>query len=392
MSQINPITHAAEAVFWLCVTLVFYVYAGYPLLILVLSKLFGATSTPAAADELPSMSVVIAAHNEEEVIAERISNLLALDYPASKLEILIASDGSTDRTCDIVRQFATHRVRLLDFSANRGKAAVLNDAIAEARGEILLLSDANTMMDAQAAKRLARWFSDPNVGVVCGRLILVDPATGQNGDGMYWTYETFLKKCEARLGALLGANGAIYAIRKSLYSPLPPRIAVDDFVIPLLARIASRSPILYEAGAVAYEETPPEIKSEFSRRSRIGAGGFQSLSLLWPLMNPLRGWIALSFISHKMFRWICPFFLVGALATSALLAEGVLYRLALAIQLGLYGVALAGYVWPKLGSIYRIAKLPTMFAAMNLALLAGFFRWAGRRQTGAWARTARSRA
>lgn len=381
---------AAELVFWLCTGLVVYVYAGYPLLVWALSRLFGGTPGRGEPAELPFLSVVIAAHNEEAVIGERLRNLLALDYPADKLEIVIASDGSSDSTCSIVRSFDSPQIRLLEFTRNRGKAAVLNDAFDAARGTVVVLSDANTMMDAQAARRLASWFSDPKVGVVCGRLVLIDAAGGGNADGLYWKYETFLKHCEARLGALLGANGAIYAIRKSLYPRLSQRIAVDDFVIPLLARLRSGSRIEYDAEAIAYEETPPEIKSEFARRSRIGAGGFQSLSLLWPLMNPLRGWVALSFVSHKVLRWICPFFLVGALATSAMLSAGLVYLAALVLQLALYAVAYAGYRWPRLGSIYRVAKLPTMFAAMNLALLFGFFTWASRRQTGVWARTARS--
>jgi cellulose synthase/poly-beta-1,6-N-acetylglucosamine synthase-like glycosyltransferase len=388
MISSDRLTFFIELAFWACSLLVIYVYAGYPLLLWALAKCFGTTRTPALDAELPFISVIIAAHNEESVIAERVENLMAIDYPAERLEVLIASDGSTDRTADIVRSFNSRVVRLLEFKENRGKAAVLNDAVAAAQGEILVLSDANTMMDAQAVLRLARWFSDPQVGVVCGRLVLVDHVSGGNADGLYWKYETALKRWEARLGALLGANGAIYAIRKTLYPHLSHKIAVDDFVIPLLAHIESGARIEYEGDAVAYEETPAEISSEFARRSRIGAGGFQSLSLLWPLLNPLRGWIALSFASHKLLRWMCPFFLLGALLASGA-GTGMLFRMALAAQLALYIVALSGYVWPKLGSIYKIAKLPTMFAAMNLALLVGFFTWAAGRQSGVWARTAR---
>jgi Glycosyltransferases, probably involved in cell wall biogenesis len=389
MLSFKTVTVLAEVSFWVCTALVVYVYAGYPLLIWIASRIFGTAPKASESNHWPFLSVVIAAHNEESVIGERLQNLLALDYPAHQLEIVIASDGSTDRTCDIVRACGAPNVRLLEFAKNRGKAAVLNDAVALARGEILVLSDANTMMAPNAARQLARWFSHEEIGVVCGRLVLVDQTSGQNADGVYWKYETFLKCSEARLGALLGANGAIYAMRKSLYPGLPNRIAVDDFVIPLLAHLTSGRRIEYDADAIAYEETPLEIRSEFARRSRIGAGGFQSLSLLWPLMNPARGWVALSFVSHKVLRWICPFFLVGALLTSLLLSTDPLYRVALGTQLVLYTTALAGYLWPRLGSGYRVAKLPTMFAAMNLALLAGFFTWAARRQGGAWARTAR---
>lgn len=390
MPNTDIFASAFETIFWVSTALVLYVYAGYPALIWMASRMFGRPPLPMSSNDSPMVSVIIAAHNEEDVIHARVANLLALDYPADRLEILIASDGSTDHTCDIVRSFRSSAIRLMDFARNRGKAAVLNDAFAAARGEIVVLSDANTMMDPEAVSRLVRWFADPKVGVVCGRLVLVDARTGTNADGLYWRYETFLKNCEARLGALLGANGAIYAIRRSLYPRLSHRIAVDDFVVPLLARIQSGLRIEYDASAVAYEETPPEIRSEFARRSRIGAGGFQSLSLLWPLLNPLRGWIALAFVSHKLLRWICPFFLMGALAGSVALSASDLYRWALLAQVALYCVAAAGYRWPKLGTIHRVAKLPTMFAAMNLALLAGFFTWAARRQGGTWARTART--
>jgi cellulose synthase/poly-beta-1,6-N-acetylglucosamine synthase-like glycosyltransferase len=391
MPNLDTFASAFEIAFWVSTAAVFYVYAGYPALIWTASRLFGQRRTPlGTAAELPYVSVIIAAHNEEDVIAARVRNLLAIDYPSDRFEILIASDGSTDRTCEIVRTFSSSSLRLLDFPQNRGKAAVLNDAFAHAHGSIAVLSDANTMMDSQAISRVARWFADPSVGVVCGRLVLVDSATGSNADGVYWKYETFLKHCEARLGALLGANGAIYAIRRSLYPTLSQRIAVDDFVIPLLARLNSGARIEYDPDAIAYEDTPPEVQSEFARRSRIGAGGFQSLSLLWPLLNPLRGWIAVSFLSHKLLRWLCPFFLLGSLSASAALSAIDIYRWLFVLQLSLYTLAAAGYRWPRLGSITRAAKLPTMFAAMNLALLAGFFAWASGRQGGTWVRTARS--
>lgn len=381
---------AAHVVFWASTLAVAYVYVGYPALVWLLSRIFGSSPRPPAAPALPFVSVIVAAHNEEHVIRERVENLLALDYPPDRCEIVIASDGSTDRTCDIVREFSDPRVRLLAFDRNRGKSAVLNDGVAAARGEILLLSDANTMLDSQAARLLARWFSNPDVDVVSGRLVLVDPVTGRNVDGIYWAYETFMKRSEARLGALLGANGAIYAIRRSHFQPLPSRIAVDDLVVPLLARLQSNRGIVYEQDALAYEETPAEIGTEFTRRSRIGAGGFQSLSLLWPLLNPLRGWIALAFLSHKVLRWICPFFLVGAMAGSTLLVASPLYGSMFAAQVALYALALAVYAWPRLGDVHRVLRVPTMFAAMNLALLAGFYRWALGRQGGTWQRTVRT--
>ena len=167
---------------------------------------------------------------------------------------------------------------------------------------------------------------------MCGRLVLVDPETRQNVDGIYWQYETFLKNCEGRLGALLGANGAIYALRRSLYVPIANDTIVDDFVIPLLAKLSSGCKIIYDSEAEAREETPPNMSCEFRRRVRIGGGGFQSIGMLWRLLNPRFGWLSFSFLSHKILRWFCPFFLLGLLLTNLALCGSSFYRMALTAQ------------------------------------------------------------
>ncbi|HEX5498699.1 MAG TPA: glycosyltransferase family 2 protein, partial [Thermomicrobiales bacterium] len=292
-------SHALQTLFWLSFGVTAYAYAGYPALIWLCARRFGRVETPPEADqnELPTITLLVAAHNEQAVIGERLENALALDYPRGRLAIVVASDGSDDRTAEIVSSFADRGVRLLDFQANRGKSATLNAAWGELTSDLVLLSDANTAIEPQAPKKLARWFRSPEVGAVCGRLVLVDRATGKNVDGLYWRYETFLKRCEARLGALLGANGAIYAIRRESFTPIPTETIVDDFVIPLLARLTSGCRLVYDAEAAAYEETPERIGDEFRRRVRIGAGGFQSLAILWPLLSPRQGWLAFSFLS-----------------------------------------------------------------------------------------------
>src|SRR5437870_2928908 len=204
-----------QTIFWTSAACIVYAYVGYPVLVWCLARLVGRSGQPTAVDpaELPSLSLLIAAYNEEAVIRARLENALAMDYPPQKLEIVVASDGSSDNTAKIVDSFADRGIRLLDYRQRRGKMAVLNAAVPELKGEILLLSDANTDIDAAAPKKLARWFQDPALGVVCGRLILVGRETGKNVDNLYWNYETCLKKCEGRLGGLLGANGAIYAMR-----------------------------------------------------------------------------------------------------------------------------------------------------------------------------------
>jgi cellulose synthase/poly-beta-1,6-N-acetylglucosamine synthase-like glycosyltransferase len=379
-------------IFWSCLALVFYTYLGYPLLVWGVSRVFNRLADPQAEDDAdtPTVSVLIAVYNEEAVIENRLRNALAMDYPDEKLEIMVSSDGSTDRTVEIVRGYAGRRIRLQDFSRRRGKAAVLNSSVPELGGEIILFSDANTQVDSAAVRKLVRWFRDPRVGAVCGRLVLTDPRTGKNVDSLYWKYETFLKQCEGRLGALLGANGAIYAIRKAAFTPIPDGTILDDFAIPLLAKLRTGCMIVYDSEAVAREETPPELGAEFLRRSRIGAGGFQSLGLLWGLLHPRWGWTAWALVSHKILRWLCPFFLLGMLASNLMLFAHPFFRIGLVAQLLFYLVSWVMAVIPIQSRFLRPLRLTTMFTCMNLALLAGFGKWLLAKQNGVWQRTVRT--
>ena len=387
----------------LALAAVAYAYAGYPVVLWVSSRLFGRVPVrPAVADaDLPRLSLLIAAYNEAAHIDARIRNALAMDYPAGKLEIVIASDGSTDETADLTREFASRGVRLLPFTKRRGKSSVLNDAIPQCTGSVVMLSDANTHTEPDAARKLAAWFADPAVGVVCGKLVLVDPVYGRNVDGLYWKYETFLKLCESRLGALLGSNGGIYAVRKSAFRPIPADTIVDDFVLPLLARQKTGCRIVYDQGAVATEETPPSIASEFQRRARIGAGGFQAIGLLGGLAHPRHGWLAFAFVNHKLLRWGCPFLLIFALLGNLLWVMlcmphvGNVYdlpwaALGLSLQVSFYVVSLLAGMLPARPWLFKLLRLPAMFTSMNAALAVGFWRWVRGRQNSAWARTDRA--
>jgi len=282
-----------EITFWLSAGLVAYAYLGYPILIGLLARIFGAPqSNPQQVIKpdpgLPSVSIIIAAYKEESIILQRITNALLMNYPADKIEFIIGCDGNEDNTGQLVRTVNDARVRVMQFEKRRGKPSVLNDCVAVARGEIIAFSDANTFWNRDALLRLVRHFRDVRVGGVCGQLLLTDPETGENVDGLYWKYENFLKRCEGRLGALLGFNGAIYAMRKSLWSPIPAQTIVDDFVIGM--RIHQRHQrIVFDELAIANEESAPSISAEFQRRARIGAGGFQSLCWLFPLLSPQYG-------------------------------------------------------------------------------------------------------
>jgi cellulose synthase/poly-beta-1,6-N-acetylglucosamine synthase-like glycosyltransferase len=388
------------SLFWGSVSLIAYAYVGYPLLVWLLSKQhdhrvkqYASTESAASqARDLPLVSIIIAAYREENVILYRLNNLVLLDYPPDKLEILIGCDGNEDLTGELVNTFGDSRIRLLQFEERRGKSSVLNDCVPEARGEILVFSDANTHMDRQCIKRLVRHFEDESIGGVCGQLILEDAATGKNVDGLYWKYENFLKQCETSLGAVLGVNGALYALRKSLYTPIPPETIIDDFLIGMRVHLTGRR-LIYDGSAFATEETATSVQAEFKRRVRIGTGGFQSLRHLKGLLSPRYGYIAFAFWSHKLMRWFCPVLMTVALLANLCLLSQPLYQVTLIGQ-GLF--YLAAFLGMKLGSggglIRKLCRVPGMFVQMNLALGIGLFRWLFTRQTGTWERTERSAA
>lgn len=378
-------------IFWVAFSLVVYSYVLYPVVVGFWAKL---TKPPQTADicsreDWPFVSLIIAAYKEEKVIQERIDNALAFDYPADRYEVLIGCDGDLDRTGEIVRATSDPRIKLMQFPQRRGKPSVLNDCVPAAQGDLLAFSDANTFWNPDALKRLVRHYDDSKVGGVCGQLLLTDPETGANVDGVYWRYENFLKRCEGRIGALLGANGAIYSIRKELWQPIPANTIVDDFLIGMNIHVQGRK-FLFDESAVANEESAPDMGAEFHRRARIGAGGFQSMAWLATLLNPLRGKVALAFWSHKVLRWFCPMFLTAMLLTNLALLPAPLYVATLIAQVAFYLVALLGKVLPGRGALGRLVKLPAMFTSMNAALLVGFVRWISNTQSGAWKRTART--
>ncbi|MDB5334959.1 MAG: glycosyl transferase family 2 [Planctomycetaceae bacterium] len=382
-----------ESIFWVCASGVLYAYVGFPILVWGISRFYqnpvDVANEQASPTEWPMVSLVIAAYKEEKVILPRLVNATLLDYPAEKLEILVGVDGSEDCTGDLVREFVDSRVRLIQYPVRRGKASVLNDTVPQARGEIIVFSDANTMTQPNSIKQLVRHFAESQVGAVCGKLELIDAASGQNVDGIYWKYENFIKGCEGRINALLGVNGGIYALRKELYEPIPTNAIVDDFLIGMRVHLRGRR-LIYDPSAVALEETPDTIGQEFQRRSRIGAGGFQSLQWLWPLLSPTYGWVSFAFWSHKIYRWMCPLLMVGALATNIALASQPIYLTLLICQLAFYLIAGVGLGWLTGNRMPRALRLPAMFVSMNAALLVGLWRSLRGIRGGTWKRTERT--
>jgi|SRR5579863_10020746 len=353
--------------FWISAGFAVYVYLGYPLLIWALQAVFG--SSPRKPPIEPSVSLLVAAYNEAAVIGEKIKNSLGLDYPADKLEIVVASDGSKDATADIVRALAAEsggRVRLLDFQVNRGKTTVLNDAVPELRNEIVAFSDASSMLAPDSLRILVQHFSDPRIGAASGvyRLLQKDKAHLGSQEDLYWKYETFLKVQEAKVGAFTGAHGSLYAIRRELY-PFPSANTInDDFTIPI--RILERGHrVGYEPAAVAYEEAH-EMEG-FSRRVRIMAGNIEQIREIKGLLWPPRPLVVFCLLSHKTGRLLVPVFLLATLATNIALRNEFPYNWLLLGQVLFYGLALIGSRF-KLKP--KVLRLPYYFCMINSALFA----------------------
>jgi cellulose synthase/poly-beta-1,6-N-acetylglucosamine synthase-like glycosyltransferase len=362
----------AKLLFWISAGFTVYVYVGYPILLWGLQAIF--RSSPRQQPVEPSVSLLVAAYNEAAVIAEKIRNSLALDYPADKLEVVVASDGSKDATAEIVRAFVEReggeRVRLLNYKENRGKMAVLNDAVRELRGDIVAFSDASSMLAADSLRILVQSFSDDRVGAASGvyRLLKKDQAQLGSQEDLYWKYETFLKVQEARLGAFTGAHGSLYAIHRSLY-PFPSENTInDDFTIPM--RILERGHrVAYEPAAVAYEEAH-EMEG-FSRRVRITAGNVEQLREIKSLIWPPRPFVLFCLLSHKTGRLLVPVFMLLALAANIALRGQFPYNWLLLGQGIFYGLALLG----ALVSLKpKILRLPYYFCMINSALFAWVYQ------------------
>ena len=378
-------------IFWTSTIIIVYSYLLYPLIVRGLA-LFVRTQRERDENLRPAVSMLVAAYNEEANIGEKIDNFEQLDYPRSKIELLIGSDGSTDRTNDILTQRASANIRPFIYKTRSGKAAILNRLAKEARGEILIFSDANTIYQADAVRKLVRHFKDEKVGGVCGRLRLINPTrnTGGQGEQLYWGYENNLKKFEGRIKTVLGANGAIYALRRELYHPLPEdRVIMDDFLIPLRA-VMEGYDVIYDEEAVATETTSPHLKGEFARKVRIGAANFNALTEIKTLLHPRRGFVAFALWSHKIIRWFAPFLLVLLLVANLFLLNSAFFRLTFVFQLLFYGAALLGQILDMKDRTPRFLTYPLYFTAVNLALIVGFFKFITGTQKPAWSRVERA--
>jgi poly-beta-1,6-N-acetyl-D-glucosamine synthase len=367
--------------FWILLFFSLYAYVGYPLLLALLSRLI---SRPVRVGEnIPFVSVVIAASNEERTIEKRLENLLAQDYPPDRYEIIVVSDGSTDGTNETVAAYAERNVQLIRLAKRGGKAVALNQGVARAVGEIIVFADARQTFASDALRRLAANFSDPAVGCVSGELMFLDDAGSgiQAEMGAYWRYEKAIRKLESASGSVVGATGAIYAIRKGLYRPLPAGTILDDVLTPMNIALQGYR-VLFDGTATAYDVMSKDIDQEWTRKVRTLAGNWQLLSLAPSLVIPWRCPLWWRFLSHKIFRLLVAFALPCMLMASMVL-EVPVYRAALVVQLFFYVIALAGFVIPGLRKL-RPVNVAYFFLVMNLAVLAGFWRWITGRCATSW--------
>jgi cellulose synthase/poly-beta-1,6-N-acetylglucosamine synthase-like glycosyltransferase len=389
-----------ELMFWISAGLLLYTYGGYPILLIVLGHLhqlksdlrFGlARRTRRAyrdAANCPRVSIVFAAHNEEAVIAQKLLNCAHLDYPSESLDILIGCDGCTDATAAIARSVAPPNASIYEFSDRCGKPAMLNKLLPLARGEIVVFCDANTEFEPDAIHALVRHFKRPEIGCVCGELRLRSRDGQTTGEQLYWRFETLLKFLESRLNMLVGANGALFAIRRSLFVPIPADGIVEDFLIAMNVRAAGYR-VVYDPEAIAWEEVALNAGHEFRRRVRIGAGNFHALRHTWRMLDPRAGAVALAFWSHKVFRWLVPVALVSGQISAALLAREPLYGVAAALGGVVVLLAWLGHHLNLRARHWAPASIPYNFVSMNLALLLGLIAFVRGTQSIVWTPTAR---
>jgi len=380
-----------ESLFWLSAAAIIYTYAGYPLVIWLLARF--RTSPVRKASITPAVSAVVACHNEERNLEGRVQNLLESDYPAELLEVIVVSDGSTDVTGEIAGRLASssNRVRSVSYADRRGKAAALNAGVAIAKGSIIVFADARQTFERAAIRELAANFSDPRVGAASGELVLDGGgASLGEGVGLYWKYEKAIRKNESRLASVIGATGAIYAIRRELWKPLPVGTILDDVFTPMSIALRGHR-VVFDERARAHDLASESSNHEFSRKVRTLLGNYQLCQLMPRLLVPNRA-LLFQFYSHKLMRLAAPIFLMILLASNAILAArriheatSVFYQISLAGQLAFYAAVLAGGYLLRHNHRIRLLNFAYVFSMMNAAALVGLIYFVfGKRNV--WAR------
>jgi cellulose synthase/poly-beta-1,6-N-acetylglucosamine synthase-like glycosyltransferase len=374
-------------VLWALGFLICYVYLGYPLLVLLMVQLRARTHDPPGERVCPSLTVVIPAHDEESVIESKICNTLSLDYPAGKVQTIVASDGSADATEQIARANKP-TVKLVRSDAQVGKSTILNQAVRQAAGQVVVFSDANAMLRRDALRSIVRNFADQKVGCVVGKVTYANSGdtTVAEGETFYWHYELWLRLLESALGNLAMGSGPIMALRRELFEPLDPDVG-EDFVLPMRAAVRGYR-VVYEPEAISeeilFQNTPNTmIKSKVRIITKDLRGLWLCRGILNPVRYPLYSW---GLISHKLLRWLVPYFLMALFLTNLLLLHQPFYRFTLAAQWVCYGLAGLGYLWQQCGrKPPRFLGIPFSFCLVNAAAAVGVARFLIGKKSGTWA-------
>lgn len=390
-----------DILFWIGICLILYTYLGYTVLLFLLNLLsFRLWRKPKPffnIDDLPEVSILIAAYNEAEIVDAKMQNTMELDYPADKIHVVWITDGSNDGTPDLIKKYPN--VQVLHTDAREGKTAALNRAMPYIKTPFTIFCDANTQLDSQAAKELILGFTDEKIGCVAGEKRIqkntLDSAAG-SGEGAYWQYESIIKILESRFYSALAAAGELYAIRTDLFVPVDKKVIIDDFFISL--NIATKGyRIRYVPGAFALELASANITEELKRKIRIASGGFQTIVKMPALLNVFRyGFLSFEFISHKFLRWaVVPFSLPMVLLLNIWLAysngwQSAIFNLLFLLQAIFYILVIIGLLFENRSTRFKQLFLPYYIIVINFAQLAGLIRFIRKKQNAAWEKAKRS--
>jgi cellulose synthase/poly-beta-1,6-N-acetylglucosamine synthase-like glycosyltransferase len=383
--------------FWISLFIIIYTYVGYGILLYIILKLkniIKGKPDPAVIGYTPTLTFIVAAYNEAYCIREKIENTLSLEYPRDKIEFIFITDGSTDATPAIIQEYSS--IKLLHKDGRSGKIAAVHRAMQEVKTDIVVFTDANTMVNKQALLLMSRHYIDPSVGAIAGekRVQIEETADATAGEGFYWKYESKLKKWDSALYSVVGAAGELFSIRTNLYEPVEPDTILDDFMISMnIAKKGYR--IIYEPEAYAMEKASADTGEELKRKIRISAGGVQSTlrlkSLLLPFKQPV---LSFEYISHRILRWVLtPYLMILVFLLNMLFVIQVgwfgLYGFLFVAQILFYGAALLGRILEAKQMKIKIFFIPYYFCLMNYAVIAGMFRYVLGEQSVLWEKAKR---
>jgi poly-beta-1,6-N-acetyl-D-glucosamine synthase len=379
-----------EIILLVCLGLIAYTFVVYPILLKLLSGIFN-KPLKINKEYQPELSIIISAYNEEEYIHDAVESLYKTDYPIEKIKVYVGSDGSTDRTVEIVDNLAEKYKNLFVYNFPRlGKNKVLNQIVPKTETEIILFMDADCRSNKDTILKMVESFSDPSVGAVIATMNSIDEGSNDNigrlGETLYQKYESVLRVGESRIKSTVNSLGAFYGIRRDVYKPLPSDRVCDDYM-PLLDSISMHKRVIFLNDAIVNEVRRKSLNNEISRRIRFTAGAMSTVWFAKKLLNPKYGWISFFLFSHKIIRWLTPVFMIGLLICTVLLPEASDIKMSLLILQGvLYFVALLGWIFEKLKLKFVVFKIPLFYITMNIGFLLGIFRFLAGLQNARWER------